>query len=213
MRIWELEAIRDRRHFKRVLASGGKDALRQEMLASLDRQADRQQMGARVTNAGRATVMRSEREIQLAFVDVPRSPVRADSGSVRISDNEVRLPQLNLQNETDRRIRSIELGWLLKDRFGREFVAGGNPVEVSIGPRQRHSLVQDVRLRFSQSNGQPVAIQEVNAFLNSVEYEDGRFWIPSRNTRTFTPSPEEQRLTELYRKRGIEAVVAELEKF
>jgi hypothetical protein len=38
-------------------------------------------------------------------------------------------------------------------------------------------------------------------------------WVPERSTRWPTPSPEEQRLSELYRKRGIDALIAELNRF
>jgi hypothetical protein len=53
-----------------------------------------------------------------------------------------------------------------------------------------------------------------------VEFADGSVWIPSRAAlsepklaRLMAPSPEEQRLTELYRRKGLAAVVAELKKF
>jgi hypothetical protein len=38
-------------------------------------------------------------------------------------------------------------------------------------------------------------------------------WVPDRSAQLPTPSPEEQRLTGLYRKRGLEAVVEELKRF
>ena len=45
MTVWELEAMRDRQYFKEVLQSRGRDGLRAEMLASLNRQADRYAYG------------------------------------------------------------------------------------------------------------------------------------------------------------------------
>ncbi len=57
-------------------------------------------------------------------------------------------------------------------------------------------------------------------FVSQVEFADGSVWVPSRAAlsdpklaRVVAPSPEEQRLTELYRKKGLAAVVAELNKF
>ncbi len=42
MTAWEMEAQRDREHFKRVLAQAGQDGLRQAMVESLARQAELQ---------------------------------------------------------------------------------------------------------------------------------------------------------------------------
>src|SRR4051794_29969335 len=86
MTVWELEARRDRQHFRTILESKGRDALRSEMLASLDHQAERMQMDARVSQSGRATATRGEHQIELAFLAPSNAPVTADTGMVRISD-------------------------------------------------------------------------------------------------------------------------------
>jgi hypothetical protein len=213
MTIWELEARRDRRHFRSVLESRGREGLREEMLASLDRQADRIQMDARVAQSGRSTSTRNERQIELAFLQIPNSAVSADSGMVRVADNEARSPRIFIRNQTEKPVRGIELGWLVKDTRGREFVAGAIPMDVNLLPRQKTTLVQDVTLRFTQPGGSPIPIQEMTAYLTSVEFEDGQMWVPERSSRWPTPSPEEQRLTEIYRKRGIDATVQELNRF
>jgi len=53
-----------------------------------------------------------------------------------------------------------------------------------------------------------------------VEFTDGTVWIPSRADlgsaelqRVIAPSGEEQRLVQIYRKKGIRALVAELDRF
>jgi len=46
-----------------------------------------------------------------------------------------------------------------------------------------------------------------------VEFADGTMWVPERSTRWPTPSPEEQRLAEIYRKKGIDALAQELSRF
>src|SRR6266404_2063793 len=56
MTVWELEARRDRKYFKTLLEQAGRDALQDEMLHSLARQAERPQAGVqmvrtRTTNA------------------------------------------------------------------------------------------------------------------------------------------------------------------
>ena len=213
MTVWELEARRDREYFKQVLESKGRDGLRSEMLMSLDRQADRREMDARVAQSGRSTATGAERQIELAFVRTPNAPVTAESGMVRVSDNEARSPKISLRNRSERPVRGFELGWLLKDVRGREFVAGATPLEISIQPRSQTSVVQDATFKFTQSSGSPIALQEMTAFLTSVEFADGSVWVPARTVRWPTPSPEEQRLSEIYRKRGIEALVHELNRF
>jgi len=60
----------------------------------------------------------------------------------------------------------------------------------------------------------------MTGFVSSVEFADGSVWIPSRADlngselqRVIAPSDEEQRLVQIYRKKGIEALVAELNRF
>ena len=60
----------------------------------------------------------------------------------------------------------------------------------------------------------------MTAFVNNVEYADGRYWIPTRSQlmddrlrRVIPPSPEEQRLVQIYRKKGLKALVEELKRF
>lgn len=210
MTVWELEARRDRQHFRNVLETQGPEGLRQAMLASLDRQAERRQMDARVAQAGRATTSRGERQIELAFLKAPNAPVSTDAGMVRIDDNEARSPRIFLRNRSDKPVRGIELGWLVKDGRGREFVAGGMPMELDLQPRSRTNLVQDVTFRFTDPGGTAIPIGELTAYLTSVEFADGSMWVPDRSPRWPTPSPEEQRLSEIYRKRGVDALVHEL---
>jgi len=54
MTVWEMEAQRDRQHFKSVLAAAGPEGLRREMLDSLTRQAERPRIDVRVSRGGRA---------------------------------------------------------------------------------------------------------------------------------------------------------------
>ena len=151
MTVWEMEARRDRQYFKQVLESRGREGLKSEMLASLDHQADRSAMDARVAQSGRATTTRNERQIQVAFLEAPSAPVAAYDGMVRIADNEARSPRLFVRNTTSRPVRALEMGWVVKDDRGREFVAGSIPVDVPLAPRQKTTLVQDVTFKFTQA--------------------------------------------------------------
>jgi hypothetical protein len=62
------------------------------------------------------------------------------------------------------------------------------------------------------------------AFVNDVEFADGKLWIPSRSDieeatsdpvlrRELASSPEQQRLTEIYRKKGMSGLSEELRRF
>jgi hypothetical protein len=60
----------------------------------------------------------------------------------------------------------------------------------------------------------------MTGFVSSVEYADGSYWIPTRGElndpklrAVIAPSPEEQRLLQIYRKKGINGFVDELKKF
>ncbi|MCX6619885.1 MAG: hypothetical protein NTY38_02165, partial [Acidobacteria bacterium] len=60
----------------------------------------------------------------------------------------------------------------------------------------------------------------MSGFISQVEFADGSMWIPTRAAladpalrSAMNVSPEEQRLTELYRKRGLPALVDDLKKF
>jgi hypothetical protein len=212
MTVWELEAKRDRQYFRHVLESKGRESLRSEIVASLEQQAQRAQMDARVS-AGRATAGADGRQVQLAFVESPNAPVLPEQGYARIVHEEARAPRLSLRNRSDRPIDSFELGWIVRDSRGKEFVAGSIPVQVDLQPRQRRTVLQDVSFRFTQPGGQPIAIESMTAFVSSVQFAGGEMWVPERSTKLPTVSPEEQRLAELYKRKGMDALVQELKKF
>ena len=60
----------------------------------------------------------------------------------------------------------------------------------------------------------------MTGFVSQVEYSDGKVWIPNRAAlqlsgllRVVAPSPEEQRLSDLYRTKGLNVLLEELKKF
>ncbi len=215
MTIWELEARRDRRYFKALLETAGREGLQKEMLGSLARQADRPQPGVQMVR-GRATNTDPEREVQFAFLHFPEAPVEPTDGLARIAGNEARAPRLEVRNLSDRAIRHLEIGWIVEDQQGREFLAASVPADLNLTPGHSSQVLQDAGLRFDQHT----SIQGMTGFVSSVEFADGSYWIPSRSAledpklrRVVTPSPEEQRLAQIYRKKGLGALVEELKKF
>jgi hypothetical protein len=212
MTVWELEARRDRKYFRGILESAGVEALKQEMLASLDRQAGRASMDAHVAQ-GRATNAFPEHNERVAFLEMPNAPVEVTGAQAGIAGNEARRPTIFVSSRSDKSIKSMEVGWLLKDQSGKSFITGVVPLDVSLRPFASTTIVQDSAFQFSQGNGQPVKLDSLAGFVNSVEFSDGRMWVPDRHPRLINPSPEEQRLNQIYRKKGVQALAEELRKF
>lgn len=216
MTAWELEARRDRRHFKGILAAKGPEGLREEVLASLARQAERPSLEVQVARRGRATNLGAGRELQFAFLRLPDSPIEPLAGAARLAGQEASGATVEVRNRSARAVRYFEIGWIVRDRLGREFLAGSVPAETHLSPGATGRVSSDAALRF----GQALAVEAMKGFVSKVEFEDGQFWIPSRSLlaehgldRLVAPSPEEQRLTDLYRRKGLEALIQELNRF
>lgn len=221
MTVWELEARRDRRYFKSILEARGPEGLRQEMVATLARLADRQQLDVQVIRHGRPTAaMAQERSLQFAFLRLPDAPLEPVSGMARVAGGEARAPHIEVVNRSNRPVRYFEIGWIIRDREGREFLAGSVPASDSglqLAPGATREVADDGALRFSRRPGQPVAIGGMTGFVSQVEFADGTLWIPSRAaladprlSAALPPSPEQQRLADLYRRKGLAALVNEL---
>jgi hypothetical protein len=217
MTMWELEAQRDRKYFKALLASGGAEGLGKEMLSSLARQGDRSQSQRGVQMVrGRATNIEAERETQFAFLDIPESPVEATGGMARIGTGLAGAPRFEVRNRSNRAVQHLDIAWIVRDQQGREFLAASMPADMKLAPNQSGQVAQDAALRFER----PISIQSMSGFVSSVEFADGSQWIPSRGALDQTrlrqlvaPSPEEQRLSQIYVKKGIQALIDELKKF
>ncbi|MCU1338470.1 MAG: hypothetical protein JWO19_4051 [Bryobacterales bacterium] len=215
MTIWELEAQRDRKYFKTLLETAGGEGLRKEMLSSLARQGDRSQPGVQMVRS-RATNIDAEPEAQFAFLAIPESPVEASGGMARIGSSLAGAPRFEVRNRSNRPVQHLEIGWIVKDQQGREFLAASVPADMKLAPNQSGQVAQDAALRFDR----PISIQSMSGFVSSVEFADGSQWIPTRSAldqlrlrQVVAPSPEEQRLSQIYNKKGLQALIAELKKF
>lgn len=218
MTVWELESRRDRKYYRSLLDAGGPESLRAAVVDSMQRLQDRLQPGVALANARTPRVTNSEtdRRLELAFLKVPEAPVELLSGEARLSGNEAALPRLEVRNGSDHPIRHIEIGLIVRNSQGREFMAGTAPADPALAPGQKSQVSPDGALRFTGST----TVDGITGFVTSVEFADGNIWIPSRaglmsNPRlraVVPPSPEEQRLIQIYRKRGLQAVVDELKR-
>ena len=106
------------------------------------------------------------------------------------------------------------MGWIVRDERGRDFLAGSVPAPIQLAPVQTGTMTESGTLRFSHPLGQPMSIEGLTAFINDVEFADGKLWIPSRADiqaatpdpvlrRALVTSPEQQRLAEIYRRKGV----------
>jgi hypothetical protein len=221
----EMEAQRDREHFKRILAQAGKGGLQREMLESMARQSEVGQLEVSVKRTGRAVTSAAtgpEQTAEFAFLEFPDSPVKPMKGSAVISGNEARTPRVDVRNKSNRPVKYVEMGWIVSDPSGKQYMAGSLPsadTDLILPPGRSARLLQETTLNFS-AKGQPVNVQKMVGFVNQVEFADGKVWVPNRQDldnalllKVLPPSAEEQRLTDIYRKRGIDALAAELGKF
>src|SRR5664280_2485673 len=221
----EMEAQRDRDHFKRILAQGGPAGLKREMLESMARQSEVSQLAVTVKRSGRAVTSAatgSDHDAEFAFLQFPDSPVEPVKGSARISGNEARTPLIEVRNKSNRPVKYVEMGWIVSDPSGKQYMAGSLPSadsDLILPPGRSARLLQETTLNFS-AKGQPVNVRKMVGFVNQVEFADGKIWVPNRQNldnahllNVLPASAEEQRLTDIYRKHGIDALAAELGKF
>ena len=221
---FEMEAQRDRKHFLTVMQARGAEGLRSECMTSLARQASMPRLDVQMARAGRVTSGSSgetERKLEFAFLRFPDSPVDAVSGMAGVLGSEARSPRIEVWNRSARAVKYVEVGWLLRDTRGREYLAGSVPAKAVLAPGERTQVVEPGTLRFAEATGgAPVAIDGMTGFVNQVEFADGSVWVPGRSAlsnpsleKVLAPSAEEQRLTNLYRKKGLNALVDELKRF
>jgi hypothetical protein len=220
MTVWELESRRDRKYFRSLLETQGENGLRAAILDSMQRQQDRGSqpgMSLASNRVPRVTNSEIERRVDLAFLKIPDSPVEPISGVARITGNEAVVPQFEIRNKSERWVKHFEMGLIVRDKQGREFLAGSAPADPSLGPGQRSQVTQEASLRVNGASG---TVDSIGGVITSVEFNDGQFWIPSRAAiandphlrSVIPPSPEEQRLMQIYRKRGLAGVMDELKR-
>ncbi len=199
MTVWETEAQRDRAYYRRVLQAKGEKGLRDEMLAALNRQSDRQKLES-ATNISPSA---AEHVAQYAFLTVPHSPVEPMDASAS---------GLDVVNRSGRAIRHIELGWIARDAEGHEVAVLTPPTTpVSLAPGQKSRVPR---------TGKPLDVPRLTGFVRQVEFGDGKVWVPTREDlstspllRVLAPSPEEQRLADVYNKKGIAALMSDLNRY
>jgi hypothetical protein len=218
---WELEARRDREYLKAVLAKEGPDGLQRDVLASIARQQSRPRLDVQVRGPQRAISAAvsalTGHNVPFAFLKLPEAPLELLSGSARMSASDTESPRIEVVNRSTRPVRYFELGWIVRDAGGREYLAGAIPAESSALDLQPGKTAATLQGR-SYTFGAEIAA--MTGFVSQVEFADGSLWIPTRRAlgegpllRLLPASPEEQRLSELYRSKGLQALVQELASY
>lgn len=218
--VWETEARRDRKHFAAILASNGPEALRQEVIGILARNDARPRLDVQVSR-NRVTALESAAPLAFAFMRQPEAPVELADGVAMVAAAEVRSPKIDMINRSGKAVKHVDMGWIVRDSEGRDFYAASLPAEVTLAPGGRTTVRKETALRLRRpQSGSAVGLSGMTGFVQSVEYADGQVWIPSRAAlgqptlvSALGPSPEEQRLLEIYRLKGLDALVAELKRF
>ncbi len=222
MMAMEMEAQRDRENFKRLL-SQGPQALQQAILASM---AERPRLDVRVIPHSPAVTSAAlavpEQAQQFAFLQLPDSPVQPLSGWAMVSGNAARAPRIEVKNNSSKAVKYVELGWLVSDQSGQQYMAASLPASdanLFLPAGKSASVGQDTQLTFSRDR-KPVNIQKMTGFVSEVEFADGKVWVPNRESlsrmmldKIMPPSAEEQRLCNIYRTQGLPALIQELKKF
>lgn len=225
--VWELEARRDRKHFQQLLEAHGPETLQKEIIAAMARQQDRPRMDVQVVRSGKmprrenapATNYEMEHEVKFSFLRMPGAPIDVMAGAARMAGDEAKAPRLEIKNKEQKAIRHLEIGLALKDTEGQEFYAATVPYDDTLPGHGAATLQDSATLRARNTGGTRLVLESMAGFVNNVEYADGQYWIPSRAdledgrlVKLVPPSPEEQRLVHLYRRKGLQGLVEELKK-
>jgi hypothetical protein len=219
--VYQLEARREREYLALLLQHQEWAKLRDELNFGLPEEAPRS-LGLEFIRGPLSSVL-SARAFAVSPVVFSGAPVQPIGGGAEVAGNEVRGPYVELKRTSNRGVRSLELGWIVRDDHDREFVGGSVPVTLSTEKVQSVKISDSAAMRFSSGTGQPMMIGALRAFVNDVEFSDGKVWIPSRaeiDEATSDPvlrhelanSPEQQRLARIYRMKGTTGLAEELKR-
>lgn len=226
--VWAMQADRDREVMRALLASGGPERLREQVLASLAAEQRRPRLEARPLGRLLATSVRdfAEHRLALVFSDIPESPVGALEGSAFVAGRTARSPEVTVVNRSSKTVKYFELGWVIDDARGRRYAVGSLPapdLPIRLAPGEVVVTSADRRFSFrpiGDGENSNFLVEGIRGFITQVQFEDGSIWIPSRknlqqaNLLTLLPtSPEEQRLANLYRRLGLAALIKELGRY
>lgn len=218
--VYEMQGRRDRQYLTKLLKAGRIADIREELNFGLEDMYPAH-MGFELLRAPSNGLR--EQQVAVQMMPFPSAPVQALNGLAQVAGNEVRDPHVEVRNSSAKTVRSVDVGWVVRDSRGKEFMAGFLPAPVDLAPIQSGMAASGGVLRFSRATSQGLSIASLMAFVSDVEFADGKLWIPTRTDiaeaapdpvlrRALTNSPEQQRLAMIYRRRGIAGLAEELKK-
>src|SRR5438309_4202352 len=177
--VYELQARRDRQYLAGLLKAKQLAQLREELNFGL-RDLSPQRIGLELLREP-SSAQGAEQALAVSAVRFPNAPVQALGGGAHISGNEIRSPHVEVKNNSGKPVRSIDMGWIIRDGRGRDFAAGSIAGNLPLAPVETGTMSETGVLRFSSLVGQPIFIEGLSAFVSDVEFGDGKLWIPSRS--------------------------------
>jgi hypothetical protein len=208
---------RDRQYLRQILARNGEEGLRRSMLEVLARDNSRPKLDVRLARS--AAALQNAHSIETAFLAQPDLPVEGVKAMAVSSGNQLQILELAFENRDKREVRSIELGLLIRDEEGREFSAGSLPATLSMKPKGGGVVQPSASVTLNRPQGLPLRVGSLTGFVQQVEFANGDVWVPpgafreeARLAKLIPGSLEEQRLSDLYRRRGMQALIEELNK-
>src|SRR5262249_37721116 len=96
-----------------------------------------------------AAALGPERTEKFAFLTLRDSPVEAISGIATVAGNELRAPKVEVRNLSNRPVKYVELGWLVRDDNGEQYMAASLPAsgpDLMIPAGKTMQVVQDKAL-------------------------------------------------------------------
>jgi len=149
----------------------------------------------------------------LATLNLPAAPLELLGAFSRVEGEYAAAPEFRVLNRSRRTVRHFEIGWVVRSSSGRSYSAAAVPPDQSpLLSGASTNTGSQATLRFPlEPNAQ---IGDMSAYLRRVEFEDGGFWIPARKSLEETAlleseplTAEERRLSEIYRRQGLDAVI------
>ncbi len=215
---FEFEARRENEYLRNLVGAGRLSEVREELNFGLPE--DQPQLTMELTPL--QVPMDRGKAITINTVSFGQAPLQLVGGGALLTDTALIGPHVLLRNSSDRRIRSVEVGFILRDERGHESRVSTLPAELALEPGQTRVLQQRANLLLSRTKGQPIVIRSLAAFVADVEFEDGSMWIPSRPDieratdsvvlrRVLSECPETERMAGVFRRAGIKGVETALE--
>lgn len=212
---WEVEARRDRQYLRGILARQGEEALRLKLVEILARDNSRPRLDVRLARS--AAALPAAARVETAFLAQPDLAVAGLRATATAQANQLQILELAFENRDRREVRSLELGLLIRDSEGREFSAGSLPARLVMRPGASATIQPAASLTLNRAMGLPVRIESVTSFIQQVEFANGDVWVPPggfrdepRLGKLLPGSIEQQRLSEIYRRKGLHSLIEEL---